>query len=166
MFSYELWKISKNTLFTEHLRATASIVLVFWLSILSLKKCLWLLNWRIYLDFFGWLTINRMESSVNNNSPVYIFVEVQVKIVEGYVKILGFRPPRPPNVLKNLKLYLKIFSLKQKRITYFQLLQKKSNCVSLKKQPHFFSGYKFWFRVNTEITNHTIKQTKDHNGEL
>ena len=48
------------------------------------------------------------------------------KTLKVYIKIHGPYPTWPPHVTTNLKLYLKIFSLKGKKIKYFQLLYKKS----------------------------------------
>ena len=59
------------------------------------------------------------------------------------------RPPAPSDSKSNSKfeiLIVKIFGLKQnntKQIKYFQLLQKKSNFVSSRKQPYVASDYNF-----------------------
>ena len=86
---------------------------------------------------------------------------------DGYIKIHGPRPPRPLNSKFEISL-VKIFSLKQKKIKYFQQLQKKSDFVSSRKELHVPSDFpsNSQFYVNVEISNHALNQIRDCNGEM
>ena len=55
---------------------------------------------------------------------------------------------------------------KKNKNNYFQLLRKKLNFISSRKQPKVPSYYNFQFRANDKISNHALKQTRVNNREI
>ena len=99
---------------------------------------------------------------------------MQQKGISRFTAPFPYPPtPRPRKVTVNLNLICKNIlsektNKKKEQKRYFQLLQKKSNCVSSRKQPHAPSECNLQSPVDVEISNYQFKQKRDckTNGKM